>query len=926
MAHWNRLSGEYDRFRNGTTVKFFLASYNLPDILKNFAFVIKDKEYDEKSWGKFKGLEGFVESFQKEYGKVSVPKVSLQEKSNENSGGAVLEKQTTADLMFDSLLVPQVNSIELNSQEVNKEPEEKKQESEDKKESATVKEESKTIAELEEEKKDEKHPEFSAQCFEEREFDFLDRFYFFLDIEKYDFLKLSREAKIKLLDEKYFRYINRLRMKELQLKEEREKLGFLMCEKYLSSEEDQYMFNELQELKFFIVALKKAGITTLNLPNDEMFSQAGFLVKEPTFALDSEVGIDKVISFNINQYPDKKRYQVFDREYLGEKDSAEDKPKTMKDFYVPTKEFDAIYDFEFFGKTLEVDDELLLKLFEMLTYSVPDLVLLNQSILNGIGVTSSMRVRSTFFLIRILCFNYRNFIRIAQLIDHYLDQVNYKELPETKSSIKDNASSFDGKQYASIEKCFSALHVLFSAVTVSLIKGRYSSNYFIKINTDPAKSRVISTMQREFGLKEFSKLNTPTSILQKIFQFYTGEPDLEHYTYEFDAIKNFINALFSQNIFPQQIPIEKVALLKEKEQSTLELYPFFQLHDNPAVPNSKILSHILFQHHDFIKKKKINVNECFFRILTQNSVDFIPALCSKLLPQILHDINGALEALNKVFLRNKEKLKEDGKTKVIDYTNISSAVNTITNNFDSNFPNFSPIVKCFTFFVQNLIKLARKSISNVAKEIRKCYQKGAKTEKDFQDAVKAFEEIEREVVDCLRNYTLLNKQFVYGFRQVVNVMVTIEDIIKLYPQITKSQKNNSFEIYCKLIPAFKSFFRVISFLEMKNLELAHSHDIGFLIDDLSLPEMKRIQTKEGSVHKGDFDALGLEKTSSSVFRKDDLTLEETFGELYRVQDSLRNIIMRVSDGRSPSVYKVFFKKTELNRVNVFLKMEYIRWI
>ena len=435
---------------------------------------------------------------------------------------------------------------------------------------------------------------------------------------------------------------------------------------------------------------------------------------------------------------------------------------------------------------------------------------------------------------------------------------------------------------------------------------------------------MISAIQREFGLKEFSMHKT--SILQKIFQFYTGEPDLEHYTYEFDVIKNIINALFSQNIFPEQIPLEKAALLKDKEKSTLELYPFFQLIDNPTIPNSKGLSNILFQHHDFIKKKKINVNECFFRLLTQNSVDFIPALCSKLLPQILHDINGTLEALNKVFLRNKEKLKEDGKTKVIDYTNISSAVNTIANNFDANFPAFNGIVKCFTFFVQNLIKLARKSIGNVAKEIRKCYQKGAKTEKDFQEAIKAFEEIEMEIVECLRNYTFLNKQFVYGFRLVVNVMVTIEDILKLYPQITKSQKTSSFEIYVKLVPAFKSFFRVISFLEMKNLELAHSHDIGFLIDDLSLPEMKRIQTKEGSVHKGDFDVLGLEKSSSSVLRKDDLTLEETFGELYRVQDSMRNILMRVNEGRSPSVYKVFFKKTELNRINVFLKMEYIKWI
>ena len=141
----------------------------------------------------------------------------------------------------------------------------------------------------------------------------------------------------------------------------------------------------------------------------------------------------------------------------------------MEDFYVPTKELDAIFDFESFEKTLEVDDELLVKLFEILTYSVPDLSVLNRIIINGMSNVKT-RVRSTFLLVRMLCFNYRNFIRITQLIDLYLDQENYKGPPEKKPYIIGSASTIDGEVFSSIEKCFSSLHILFSGLLLSLIQ------------------------------------------------------------------------------------------------------------------------------------------------------------------------------------------------------------------------------------------------------------------------------------------------------------------------------------------------------------------------------------------------------------------------------------------------------------------------
>ena len=101
----------------------------------------------------------------------------------------------------------------------------------------------------------------------------------------------------------------------------------------------------------------------------------------------------------------------------------------------------------------------------------------------------------------------------------------------------------------------------------------------------------------------------------------------------------------------------------------------------------------------------------------------------------------------------------------------------------------------------------------------------------------------------------------------------------------------------------------------------HGNDVRLLIDELSLPEMKRILTEESSVQKGGFD---LETSLSGVVKKDDLTFEDVFELIYRVQDSMHNILTRIPTGRSPSLYKKFFRKTELNRINVFLKMEYVK--
>lgn len=953
VNYFNRLPGEYDRFRNASSIKIYSQNYlpAIPEIWKIVKFVSLEVFNEPKE---LETLKNFLLIYHEENCKDLISKhlkkeweIKKEESKIEDNKG--LNKGVSNEIlegMFSDMktLVPFVESVELSLKEDKKLLEEDKDKKPKEEENKVIEEpkeeenkvieepkeeENKVFEEKEEEKKEEKDE--IPKSFSEKEFKFLEKFYFLLEIEKPEFQALSRSQQIKLLDMKYEEYIIRLSDKYNNekdpikyLKFERERLAFLMCEKYLNSEEDQYMYNELQELKFFLNSLKKASIDKVIIPNDEMIEKSEDFLQDIDFCLDSEITIDKFINFDIVQFAEKRRYQVFDKEFLEKTDySVENQPKTMNDFYEPEVELDKIYDFDFFAKTIEIDDELLNKLFELLCYSMPEITNLTSAI--NVGLTlANLRLRSTFLLLKILSFNYKNFIKIIQLIDFHLDVKNYQD--ENPDGFITKFPSFaDGKKFETNEKFFSMMHCLIAGASLNLIKNNYATNFFILINTNPEKMQIYSQFIKEFGIKRLENYkSSQESIIRKIFAVYIIEPDFSKFIYEFDIVKNFINVLFSRNLDPDQIPSEKLAEIINK--NPLTLYPFFQLEEIHDIPDSKVLSEILLKHNNFLQKKKIKVSEWFFRLLTKNSVNFIPILCSKLLPELLKEYNKNIEALTRTLMKNHEKIKEDAKSKPVDFTNMTYAVINVNNNFDSAFPTFKDKIKEFGLFCQNLLKLTRKSLENRAKSIRMAYQKGLKTEKELVNCQQNFEEVEKDLIESLRFFTLKNHEFIMGFLQVLKVFIIVEDIAKLFPQISKYQRYNMFDLYNRVIPALKAFFRVINFIEMKELEQKTRHDIDFLFDHLSLPEMKRIQTKEGSTQINDLDPLTLEKTLSSISRKEEWSFDDVFTLIYKVQDSIQNVMMKIPNGKSPSIYKILFKKTEMNRLNVFLKMEYIKFL
>ena len=94
---------------------------------------------------------------------------------------------------------------------------------------------------------------------------------------------------------------------------------------------------------------------------------------------------------------------------------------------------------------------------------------------------------------------------------------------------------------------------------------------------------------------------------------------------------------------------------------------------------------------------------------------------------------------------------------------------------------------------------------------------------------------------------------------------------------------------------------------------------------MRLPELKKINTFEMITQIIDLDAVGLERSVSSVLGgMAEWAFEDAFGLIYRVQDSMQNIIRRGSFIRNPAIYRVLFRKSEMNRINVFLKMEFIK--
>ena len=101
-------------------------------------------------------------------------------------------------------------------------------------------------------------------------------------------------------------------------------------------------------------------------------------------SLDVKLPVEKFIEFDINQTKEKERYQIFDKNYLEQKDISPDtKPKQISDFFQPSSELFDIYTFDFFSETLEIEDEVLYKLFSMLCYSCPTISIITTFATSG---------------------------------------------------------------------------------------------------------------------------------------------------------------------------------------------------------------------------------------------------------------------------------------------------------------------------------------------------------------------------------------------------------------------------------------------------------------------------------------------------------------------------------------------------------------
>ena len=875
VQYWKNLLTKYEKFRSGNTIKIYSENY-LPEILKKYLYVYKENcdENNEAETDLHHFIQDYYNNFCKDNLCKDLVSKHLQKKIQKEEvpielGGFFMEEE----------LIEKVKVFE-----------EKKENNNEENITGPNKDES---------------------LLSKKEFEFLEKFYFLLGLEKKEFSQRTRSEKISILNSKYQEYISKLSQKYQEkyhpynLKHEREQLTFLSCEQYLNSEEDQYMYNELQELKFFLNALKKANIQDLSIPQDEMIEKSKNLLKSEQMSFDYDVPMDKFISFNVGNVESKKIYQVFDKDFIDKKDNSNETIKNLTDFYTSDPQLEKIYNFEFFSETFEIDDECLINLFKLLCYSVPDIKTLTSGINSGFtGMKSNMR--TTFLLIKILCFNYKNFIKITQLIDFYLDEGNYKNY-ETNGLIVKNPCYSNGKEFENNEKFITFMVNVISGLSLTLIRNNYATNYFLVINPNIKKMQLLN--ETRFGLKNFENCKISNeSIIRKIFSKSVKNKDFEN-------LKNLINACFSKNLNFDQIPKAKMLEFKEAK-NPLTFYPYFFFKDCPDVPDSKTLNELLFKENDFLIKSKINLREYFFKLVTKNSANFIPSLCSNILPEVLKNFNQCMEDLNKTLTANKEKLQENMKLRSIEFSDIRDAVINNSDKFDSLFASFKKHTRKFCLFSHNIFKLAKVSMSNMAHYLKNAYVNGERTEQELKEKLAKFQEFEDDLIESMRFFFLKNSNFVFGFLQIMKVFMTVEEIIKLYPQISKSQM---FETYIRVSPCLKNFFRLISFVELKEIDQKNNFNNDFLINDLKLPEMKRIETKASSRHSHDFDSLTLEKAFSRCEHQS-FDFDEAFALIYGVQDSLQKIF----SNQSLSIYRIFFKKTELQKINVYLKMEYIK--
>ena len=297
-----------------------------------------------------------------------------------------------------------------------------------------------------------------------------------------------------------------------------------------------------------------------------------------------------------------------------------------------------------------------------------------------------------------------------------------------------------------------------------------------------------------------------------------------------------------------------------------------------------------------------------------------------MLPEILKEYNSSLDLLTKNLSEIKELLKNESKSKPIEFKNLVNTIINFNSNFDNKLPKFKQNTQTFCFFIQNLVKLSKKILQHIAELIRSNYQKSSKDEKELKEAKRTYENVEMDLKTSLKQFTVKNKEFVKAFSMILQVFFTVEEIILLQSNISKNDKNTVFAIYSHITPGLKNFFRIVWFLEVFDDGKKSQHELKLLTDDIRLPELKKIDTKESSFQENEIENLSLGKKSiSSYIRKDEWDFEEMFKLLYKVQDSMKFVILSFSVGKSPSIYRILFQKSQMNNINIFLKMEYIRF-
>ena len=150
--------------------------------------------------------------------------------------------------------------------------------------------------------------------------------------------------------------------------------------------------------------------------------------------------------------------------------------------------------------------------------------------------------------------------------------------------------------------------------------------------------------------------------------------------------------------------------------------------------------------------------------------------------------------------------------------------------------------------------------------------------------------------------------------------------MKNYLKITTQERTSIFSYYDFVIPILKTYFRVLTFVDLKEIESNLKKESGFF-NGLNLPELKRIKTKDNrdnSVNQNDFDAVNLEKALSAAAKIEENQFYEAFDLMYQVQDSIHYIINQMKN--SPSIFRIFFLKKEDHKLTLPLKLAFIRYI